>query len=85
MQKKIKLQYLLNHRSDLSEILESGPEFCRDHAKIDGANQSECKSSNERLRDCLTFLKLKMSEPLHMGTQKQGLELLILEILVILL
>jgi len=64
--------------------LESGPDFCRDHAKRNDANQSERKSSNERLRDCQTFLKLYMSEPLHMGTQKRGLELLILEILVIL-
>jgi hypothetical protein len=70
MQKKIKLQYLLNHRSDLSEILESGPEFCRDHAKRDGANQSECKSSNERLRDCLTFFEIKNVGTLTYGYSK---------------
>ena len=44
-------------------------------------------SANRAMRGCKiarNFWKLNMSEPLHMGTQKQDLELLILKILVIL-
>jgi len=55
----MKLQYFQNHWSELWEILESGPDFCRDHVKRDDANQSKRKSSNDRLRDCQTFLEIK--------------------------
>ena len=44
-------------------------------------------SANRAMRGCVIarhFWKLNMSEPLHMGTQKQDLELLILKMLVIL-
>jgi len=34
-------RYLRNGWSDLPESLESGPYFCKNHAKIDDANQSE--------------------------------------------
>ena len=39
--RKLDSQYLQNRWSDLPEILESGPDFCKDHAKRDDANQSE--------------------------------------------
>jgi len=55
----LKLQYLKNHWSNLCEILEFGPDFCRDHFERDDANQSEGKSRDERLRDCQTFLEIK--------------------------
>jgi len=44
------------------------------------------RSANRAMRGCVIgrhFWKLNMLEPLHMGTQKRGLELLILEMLVI--
>jgi len=68
--KEIKLQYLQNHYSDLCEILESGPDFCRDHTKRDDKNQSECKSNDERLRDCYTFSEMKYVGTLTYGYSK---------------
>jgi len=44
-------------------------------------------STNRAMRGCVIarhFWKLNMLEPLHMGTQKQGLELLILKMVKIL-
>ena len=39
--RKLDSQYLHIGWSDLPEILESGPDFCKDHANRDDANQSE--------------------------------------------
>jgi len=35
------MRYLRNHWSDLHQILESGPDFCKDYEQRDDANQSE--------------------------------------------
>ena len=41
IEKNLNSRYFQNQLSDLPVILESGPDFCKDHAKRDDANQSE--------------------------------------------